>query len=250
MLLAAQAREAIRVKAFEPADVAQELHDTELVKGDAVAAAQLAEAAARNAAGPEADEARELADIHNQVAEELSVRAAWLGEQDEHRREWHSTHAEKMARGVQARAELERRREAGELIGVGRRQRISDLEFGHGTTQGEADPEPEAEAETAAEAVNAEPETETEPTAEAAPETEAEPEPTDEVVDTLETAPEPEVIRPMGSDGEWFIERARREAEAKAEAETPEPEPQTEPVAEAEPEIEPESPGAGARDRA
>ena len=45
------------------------------------------------------------------------MRAAWLGEQDEHRREWHAANAAKVARGVQARAELERRREAGEFIG-------------------------------------------------------------------------------------------------------------------------------------
>ena len=93
MQLVDRARQAERVKGFAPPDVAQELRDTELVKGDAVAEAQRAEAAARNAAGAEADEARELASIHKQVADELSVRAAWLSEQDEHRRDWHATNA-------------------------------------------------------------------------------------------------------------------------------------------------------------
>ena len=117
MQLVDRARQAERVKGFAPPDVAQELRDTEQIKGNMVAEAQLTEAAARNADATAAAEARELADLNRQVADELGVRAAWLAEQDEHRREWHATNAEKITRGAQARAELERRREAGELVG-------------------------------------------------------------------------------------------------------------------------------------
>jgi conjugative relaxase-like TrwC/TraI family protein len=113
MLLLAQAQEAARVKAWEPQDVAAERQDTELAKGAAVAEAQLSAAAAGNAT---AAQARDLAASSKQLAEELAVRAAWLAEQDEHRREWHEAHAAKIERGARARAELERRQEAGELL--------------------------------------------------------------------------------------------------------------------------------------
>ena len=246
MLLAAQAREAIRVKAFQPADVAQDLRDTELAKGDAVAEAQLTEAAAVNADDAEAAEARELAASHKQLADELDVRAAWLAEQDEHRREWHATHAEKMARGVQARAELERRREAGEFVGEWDVANAyltleSDLEPPKAEAEATVEPQGKTAAEPVAEA-DAEPEPvaerETEPQVEAEPKVEADAEP-------VTAEPEPEVIRPVGSDGQWFLERAQQEAEAKAEAEaepkveaaTSEPEPaevEPQPVAEVE----------------
>ena len=62
-LLVAQAREADRVKAWEPADVAEERREAELVKGDMLAESLMADAAARNAEGPEATEARELAAV-------------------------------------------------------------------------------------------------------------------------------------------------------------------------------------------
>ena len=278
MRLAAQAREAIRIKAFEPADVVQERQDTELAKGDVVAEAQLAEAAASNAAGPGADEARELADSHKQLAQELSVRAAWLAEQDDHRREWHATNAAKLARGVQARAELERRREAGEFIGDW------DIAMAYLTLESDLE-RPESEAEAAAEpvaeptagvtpgpeseamvepgsvavaepeaAAMAEPEAEpeTQPQVEAAPEVEAEAEPltagpepveassaADEVMDAVETGPEPDVIRPVPSDGDWFLDyHAQREAEATDEPVAGAPEPEPEPAAVAEPEAE------------
>ena len=221
MLLAAQAREAIRVKAFQPADVAQDLRDTELAKGDAVARG----AAHRSRRGqrrrcPEAAEARELAASHKQLADELGVRAAWLAEQDEHRREWHATHAEKMARGVQARAELERRREAGEFVGEWDVANAyltleSDLEPPKAEAVATVEPQGKTAAEPVAEA-DAEPEpvaeAETEPQVEAEPKVEADAEP-------VTAEPEPEVIRPVGSDGQWFLERAQQEAEAKAEAE-------------------------------
>ena len=90
MQLVAQAREAARVKAWEPADVSEERRDAELAKGEAAADALLSEAAARNAEGPDAAEAQQLATGFRQLAQGLSVRAAWLGEQDEHRREWHA----------------------------------------------------------------------------------------------------------------------------------------------------------------
>jgi len=181
MLLVAQAREAARVKAWEPADVADERRETELVKGDAVAAAQHAAAAARNTTGPEADEARELAGLHKQIAAELSVRAAWLSEQDEHRREWHSTHAEKMARGVQARAELERRRDTGELIGpwdVAMAWLTTDSDMEPPETEAAPETEPEAVSVTkAGSQAEAGMEPGTEPQVEAAPEPGAQPTP-------------------------------------------------------------------------
>ena len=86
LLLAAQIRDAQRVKAWEPADVAAEYRETELAKGDVEADARLAEAAAASAGAAEAGQARELAGSHRQLAEEIGVRAAWLTEQDEHRR--------------------------------------------------------------------------------------------------------------------------------------------------------------------
>ena len=229
MLLAAQAREAVRVKAFQPADVAQDLRDTELAKGDAVAEAQLTEAAAGNAASPEADEARDLAASHKQLAQELSVRAAWLTEQDEHRREWHATHADKVARGVQARAELERRREAGEFVGewdiaMAYLTLNSDLEPPEAEVVVETEAGPEREAEPAAEPV-AEPQAEpqAEPVAEA--EAQAQPETEPPVEAAPEAKAEPEEVRPVGSDAEWFLDRAQREAEPAPEAEAPTPEP-------------------------
>ena len=277
MQLVDQARQAERVKGFAPPDVAQELRDTELVKGDAVAEAQRAEAAARNAAGAEAAEARELASIHKQVADELLVRAAWLSEQDEHRREWHATNAEKIARGAQARAELERRQEAGELVGP---WDIADAYL-------KADLEPEAQDKTDAdnarwleaqlaamdaEAAGAQPqvaepisdekwleeqlamdreeaaaatgaeakaEAPAEPGAQPAAEVETRPAEAGQVVPAEPepepgTPPEPEVIQPVGSDAEWFADRARREAETKAETEAEakaEPEPKVEAAA-------------------
>ena len=214
MQLVAQAREAARVKAWEPADVSEERRDAELAKGDMVAESMMADAAARNAEGPDADKAQELAGSFRQLTQELSVRAAWLGEQDEHRREWHAANAAKVARGVQARAELERRREAGEFIGewdiaMAYLTLSSDLE----PPKHEPGPETTAESEAAA---APEPGAEVEPVAEAEviasgprPEAEAE--------------PAPEVIRPVSSDGEWFLDyHAQRKAEA--EAATPEPE--------------------------
>jgi hypothetical protein len=116
MLLMARARQAERVKAFEPADVTAERQDTELARGAAVAEAQLSAAAAQNAEPSGADAARELSASSKQLADELAVRAAWLAEQDEHRRDWHATHAAKLERGARARAELERRQETGELV--------------------------------------------------------------------------------------------------------------------------------------
>ena len=152
MQLVAQAREAARVKAWEPADVSEERRDAELAKGEAWSlTSMLADAAARNAEGPDAVKAQELASSFRQLAQELSVRTAWLGEQDEHRREWHAAHAAKIARGVQARAELERRREAGEFIGEW------DIAMAYLTLKSDLEPpapEPEAkvEPEVAAEA--------------------------------------------------------------------------------------------------
>jgi hypothetical protein len=116
MQLVAQARRAAQAKAWEPADVAQERQETELARGDMAAESMMADAAARNAEGPDAPEAQELAGGFRQLTEELSERAAWLAERDEHRREWHAANAARIARGVQARAELERRREAGEVV--------------------------------------------------------------------------------------------------------------------------------------
>ena len=146
MQLVAQAREAARVKAWEPADVSEERRDAELAKGEAVAEALMSEAAARNAEGPDAAKAQELATGFRQLAQGLSVRAAWLGEQDEHRREWHAANAAKVARGVQARAELERRREAGEFIGEW------DIAMAYFTLKSDLEP-PEAAAEPGSEPV-------------------------------------------------------------------------------------------------
>ena len=257
MQLVAQAREAARVKAWEPADVSQERREAELVKGDMVAESMMADAAARNAEAPDAAKAQELAGSFRQLTQELSVRTAWLGEQDEHRRDWHATNAAKLARGVQARAELERRREAGEFIGewdiaMAYLTLKSDLEApkaepgarAQSEAAAKAAPEPEAAVEAEPEATVAtapvqaeakpepkpkpevgaaplaepqaeaavEPETETEPQVEAAPEVKAEAEPV-----TAAPESEPETIRPVGSDAEWFLDRAQREAEVKAE---------------------------------
>ena len=216
MQLVAQAREATRLKAWEPADVAEERRDAELVKSDMLAESMMADAAARNAEGPDAVKAQELAGSFRQLTQELSVRTAWLGEQDEHRREWHAAHAAKVARGVQARAELERRREAGEFVGewdiaMAYLTLSSDLE----PPKHEPGPETMAESEAAA---APQPGAAVEPVAEAeviaagpTPEAEAE--------------AEPEVIRPVSSDGEWFLDyHAQRKAEAEAEAAMPEPE--------------------------
>ena len=212
MLLVAQARDAARVKAWEPADVTEERQDAELAKGDAVADAQLAEAAAIYADDADADDARELADSHKQLAQELSVRAAWLGEQDEHRREWHATNAAKLARGAQARAELERRREAGEFTGEW------DVANAYLTLKSDLEP-PKAEAGP-------------EPEPEAAGQPEAEPKPVAEPMAEDAGEPEPEAA------AEPSTERAAADAEAgpTAEADTVrEREPvstQAEPVAE------------------
>ena len=234
MLLAARAREAERVRAWEPADVSQERREAELVKGDMLAESLMADAAARNAEGPDAAEAQELAGSFRQLTQDLSVRAAWLGEQDEHRREWHSANAAKIARGVQARAELERRREAGEFVGewdiaMAWLTLKSDLEPPGPEVKGDAAPGPEVPAEPGAEP-------EAEPQVEAAPEVKAEAEP-------VTAEPEPETIRPVGSDAEWFLDRAQREAEVEAagpEAGAAAAEPEAEPKAEAEVKAEPE----------
>ncbi len=117
MLLLAQDQEAARLREWAPPDVADERQTTELARGEAIAEAQMAEAAARNAQlASEAEALRELAASHKQLADEVNVRAAWLAEQDEYRREWDAKNEAKLAGGAQARAELERRREAGELV--------------------------------------------------------------------------------------------------------------------------------------
>jgi hypothetical protein len=221
MRLVAQAREAERARAWEPADVSQERRDAELVKGDMVAESMMADAAARNADGPDAAEAQELAGSFRQLTQDLSVRTAWLAEQDEHRREWHSANAAKLARGVQARAELERRREAGEFIGEW------DIANAYLTLKSDLKP-PEAKAEAAAgpePEVTAEPEAE--PQVEAAPDVKAE-------AKSVTAEPQPETIQAVGSDAEWFLNRAQREAEAEAE-------PQAEAEVKADPEHKPEA---------
>jgi conjugative relaxase-like TrwC/TraI family protein len=116
MQLLAEDQAAQRAKVQEPADVAQERQDSELAKGGAVAEARLSEAAAANASEQEAEAARKQADSAAQLAYELSVRTAWLAERDEARREWHAAKEAKLARGAQAREELNRRIEAGELV--------------------------------------------------------------------------------------------------------------------------------------
>jgi conjugative relaxase-like TrwC/TraI family protein len=117
MILLAQDREAARLREWAPADVTEERQAAELAKGSAVADARLAEAAARNAQlESEAQALRDLAASHQQLAGEVSVRTAWLAEQDEHRREWDAQNEAKLTGGAQARAELGRRREAGELV--------------------------------------------------------------------------------------------------------------------------------------
>ena len=85
MLLVAQAREAVRVKALEPADVARSARtpNSPRVTWSPTRSSPKPPRATRTA--PRLHEARELADSHKQLAQELSVRAAWLAEQDEHR---------------------------------------------------------------------------------------------------------------------------------------------------------------------
>ena len=117
MQLVAQAREAARVKAWEPADVVRSAGTPNWprVRRSPRPRCPRPPPAMRRPRTP--PRRRNSPAGFRQLAQELSVRAAWLGEQDEHRREWHAAHAAKIARGVQARAELERRREAGEFIG-------------------------------------------------------------------------------------------------------------------------------------
>lgn len=117
MILLARDRTAVRLRGFAPPDVTEERQATELAKGSVVAEARMAAAAARNAQlESEAQALRELAASHKQLADEVNVRAAWLAEQDEHRREWDAENDAKLTGGAQARAELGRRREAGELV--------------------------------------------------------------------------------------------------------------------------------------
>ena len=227
MLLVAQAREAARVKAWEPADVSDERRDTELAKGEAVAEAQMSEAAAGNAQDADAADARELAGSFRQLAQELSVRAAWLGEQDEHRREWHAAHAAKVARGVQAKAELERRREAGEFIGewdiamAYLPEPEPEAHPGQAGPEDAAEPAVQPEAEPVAEAEAApEPERETEPQVEAEPETAA----------AQDANAQPVNVQPEAT------EKAKREAEpAPGGTEVTEPEAGAAPVSESGP---------------
>ena len=260
MQLVAQAREAARVKAWEPADVSGDRREAELVKGDMLAESMMADAAARNAEGPDAVKAQELAGSFRQLTQELSVRAAWLGEQDEHRREWHTANAAKVARGVQARAELERRREAGEFTGewdvaMAYLTLKSDLEPPAPGPEAKVEPEVAAEAapEPAAAAV-AEPEAG--PATAAPVQAGAEPEPEVEPVQAGAELVQPAAVPEAGGYGRWLEEQvtamergldaeAARNADAKPGRAEAEAEPGTgqaqaasEPEAEAEPKVE------------
>ena len=178
--------------------------------------------------------------------------------QVERREEWHATRAEKMARGAEARAELERRIEAGETVGVW------DVANAYLTTNSDLKPpvsEPEVKAEPEVKTgpevrAEAKPEVKavpSEPVPAPAPETRSEPEPwmpttrvapqvweqtvTQSATETGRAAtesvaepttepeaaaappePQPEEIRPVSTDGQWRLDDYARR-EAEATAE-------------------------------